>query len=641
MNQKSPENDIPKEWTSSRSVYPRMGTVARLFEEQVHLLPDNIAVSDGVRTLSYGALNRTANRLAQRLLDADSRPGDRIAIAGRRSVDMVTGMLAVLKSGGVYVPVDASGPAERINFVLEDAQVRLVLIDEDCSSAPFGGGRALVPLRDGSQDEPGCDGVPLRIQEPEDAAYVMYTSGSTGAPKGVEVTHRGIIRLVRNTNYVDFGPSDVVGQIANPAFDAITFEVWGALLNGGRLAIVPTDTVLSPTKFAAAIRGEGITTMFLTASLFSIIAATEPTAFATMKTLVVGGDAVDPNAARKVLGSAPPGRLVNGYGPTECTTFSVCHLIERVPENAKSIPIGRPISNSEAYILDADLQPVAPGVAGDLYLGGDGLAKGYLNRPELTQERFIPHPFDASPGARLYKTGDRARFLEDGLIDFLGRQDHQVKFHGFRIELPEIEIALRKHAGVVDAVVKVWKRSENDERLVGYVSALASEAVAGGTLPSKAVNEPQLRQFLQRELPSYMVPSHIVVLASLPINAVGKIDRSALPDPSLRNAARQPAALANPMEREIAQIWQEVLRIEGVGPEDNFFDVGGTSLTLALVESRLRSRTEAPFSTTDLFRYSSIRTLAQYLNGPPETASAASTGRLRGGQQRAAFKPLR
>ena len=234
--------------------------------------------------------------------------------------------------------------------------------------------------------------------------------------------------------------------------------------------------------------------MFLTASLFSIMAATEPKAFANMRTLIVGGDAVDPDAARKVLSLGPPARLVNGYGPTECTTFSVCHLIDAVEDGAKSVPIGRPISNSEAYILDEQLRAVAPGVAGDLYLGGDGLAKGYLNRPELTRERFIAHPFNTSTGARLYKTGDRARFLTNGLIDFLGRQDHQVKFHGFRIELPEIEIALRRHASVVDAVAQVWKRAENDERLVGYVSA------APGT-----TDEVQLRQYLQNELPTYMV----------------------------------------------------------------------------------------------------------------------------------------
>lgn len=622
---------IQKHWTRSSSVYPRMSTVASLFEEQVASSADAIAVVDGYSQVTYGELNRRANRLAYQLTMAGARPGSRIAIALPRSADMVTAMLAVLKAGGVYVPLDTSSPAERTDFVLGDAEVALILTPRSTGSSAFGAARRTIPVDAGADDQSDCDENPRGNRGPEDVAYIMYTSGSTGKPKGVEVTHRGIVRLVRNTNYVDLGPSVVMGQIANPAFDAITFEVWGALLNGGRLVIVPSETVLSPTNFASVIRREGISTMFLTASLFSIMAATEPTAFRTMHTLVVGGDAVDPNAARKVLQSAPPARLVNGYGPTECTTFSVCHWIESVPESAKSIPIGRPISNSEAYILDEALQPVGVGVVGDLYLGGDGLAKGYLNRPELTAERFVSHPFDANPGARLYKTGDRARFLEDGLIEFLGRQDHQVKFHGFRIELSEIEIALRKHPGVVDAVAKVWKRSENDERLVAYASVVGTETP----------DEPQLRQFLQQELPGYMVPGHIVLLERLPMNAVGKIDRDALPAPQLQTGSRQREAFENPLEHQIAQVWREVLRIGSVNPNDNFFDVGGTSLTLALVESRLRACTDRPFSTTDLFQFPSVRSLARHLAGSPELLSAASTGRARGNQQRAAFKPLR
>jgi amino acid adenylation domain-containing protein len=623
--------NVPKDWTSSWSLYPRMSTVAALFEEQAVSRAEAIAVVEGSRQISYDELNRRANRLAHQLTMAGGGPGSRIAIAIPRSIDMVTGMLAVLKSGGVYVPLDTSSPPERTDFVLADADVALILTDGSAASRPFGAGRKTIAVNAGESDRSSYNENPDGSTGPEDAAYIMYTSGSTGKPKGVEVTHRGILRLVRNTNYVDLGPAVVMGQIANPAFDAITFEIWGALLNGGRLVIVPTETVLSPTTFASAIRCEGITTTFLTASLFSIMAATEPTAFATMQTLIVGGDAVDPNAARKVLASGPPARLVNGYGPTECTTFSVCHWIESVPEGASSIPIGRPICNSEAYILDEALQPVPAEVAGDLYLGGDGLAKGYLNRPELTKERFIAHPFDATPGARLYKTGDRARFLRDGLIEFLGRQDHQVKFHGFRIELSEIEIALRTHPGVVDAVAKVWKRSENDERLVAYASIL----------DTGSVDEPQLRQFLQKELPSYMAPSHIVLLERMPLNAVGKVDRDALPAPQLQNTSRQPEAFESPLERQIAQIWKEVLQIDRVNPNDNFFDVGGTSLTLALVESRLRSCGNRAVSTTDLFRFPSVRLLAKHLNGNQESLSAASAGRLRGNQQRAAFKPLR
>jgi amino acid adenylation domain-containing protein len=603
-----------------------------LFGEQAAATPDLVAIRDNGRVFTYAEVSRRASQLAEYLIQLGIGPEDTVAIATRRSADLIIATVAILKAGGSYVPLDAGYPASRLRMIVEDASVRVVLANA-ATAAAFEGTNAKVVVLDRAWKEieglPAID-LPSRTT-PESRAYIMYTSGSTGVPKGVEVLHRGIVRLVRNTNYVSFGQNDVFGQISNPAFDASTFEIWGALLNGGSLVILPTETVLSPGQFASAIREHRISTMFLTASLFSVMAAVEPTAFGTMRFLVVGGDKVDPGAARKVLAAASPEHLVNGYGPTECTTFSVCHWIENVEETANSIPIGRPISNSEAYILDDDLQPVPVGVTGDLYLGGDGLARGYLNRPELTAERFISHPFDTTEGAKLYKTGDRAQFLDDGLIDFLGRKDHQVKFHGFRIELGEIEVALRKYPGVIDAVVVVWQPSENDKRLVGYMAAS----------PEQKIQEAQVRQQLLESLPEYMVPSHVVVLPALPLNAVGKIDRTALPPPNQRAFKDSVDMPMEYLEGQIAKIWKNTLSLPSVGLDDNFFDLGGTSLTLAFVESQLREITAKSFAVTDLFRYTTIRTLAEFFGKEPAQDRWLSDARSRAMKQRASLKHSR
>ena len=630
---KSLENStqIPEEWNMSFSDYPRLATVPQLFAEQAKSCPGAIAVSDGREQLTYEELDRKSDRVAWSLADANVLPEDAVAIVMRRSVSMIVAMLGVLKAGATYVPVDENCPAQRLRLTLEDAAVKVALTDE-ANACRFEEMPVSILLNPEFAPENLNRSRFCAPKEcgPLSRAYIMYTSGSTGVPKGVEVVHRGIVRLVRNTNYVNFRQTDVAGQVANPAFDAITFEVWGALLNGAHLRVLDTDTILSPKKFAEAIETHGISIMFLTASLFSVMAATAPSAFGKMQTLVVGGDAVNPDAARTVLRTAPPARLVNGYGPTECTTFSVCHWIQSVPEDARSIPIGRPISNSEAFILNDRLELVEAGVTGDLYLGGDGLARGYLNRPELTAERFIAHPFGADPSARLYKTGDRARHLADGTIEFLGRLDHQVKFHGFRIELGEIETALRKHPLVIDAVVKVVRASAHDDRLAAYVSSNTPERL----------HEADLRQYLSHDLPKYMVPSHIVVLEALPLNAVGKVDRSRLPDPIPARLQSTVIKTSTTLEGQIMEIWKQVLSLPSAGLDDSFFDLGGTSLTLALVADRLQTIVRKPFEITDLFRYPTVRALAGFLRQADDQSKGAQlrAAQDRASRQRAAFR---
>lgn len=598
-----------------------------LFQEMAAANPDAVAVEDASTRLTYSELNRRANRLAWRLIGRHLLPEGKVAIAMERSTGMIVAMLGVLKAGGTYVPIDPQLPVARLNLILEDTAAALVVTDATDGDFHLPAHVARIGLDDAQLSGAEGDRNPPELSGPKHSAYVMYTSGSTGKPKGVEIVHRGIVRLVKNSNYFDPQGSDRFGQIANPMFDAITFEVWGALLNGAQLTVIPSHVVLSPQRFGKAIRDEGITTMFLTASLFTVMAATEPAAFGSMRTLIVGGDAVDPGAARTVLKTAPPARLVNGYGPTECTTFSVCHWIKDVPENAASIPIGRPISNSRAYVLDAGLQPTPPGTVGDLYLGGDGLARGYLNQPELTAERFIPDPFDSCSGARLYKTGDRARWTEDGFIDFVGRVDHQVKFHGFRIELGEIETALRRHPAVVDAAVLVCRASQMDERLVAYVSSNRRDFVS----------ESDLRRYLTKELPAHMVPSHVMMLESLPLNAVGKVDRRALQD---RGVHQMPVAATKGMatyEEQVCQVWREVLSLDQCALTDNFFDVGGTSLTLALVEHRLKKVIETEFEITDLFRYPTISSFCAFCRREVSESNRTATN-VRAENQRKAFR---
>jgi amino acid adenylation domain-containing protein len=611
--------DVQEEWNHTASVYPRNSTVHELFENTPAQTPKANAVVDGTENLTYVQLNERANQLARYLR---SRGVDREALVGialERSISMIVCMLGVLKAGAAYLPLDSTYPAERLKFMLDDAQPTVLLTDRSRRNAyAF----ATIPVICLDEDQPeinrqSTENLPLQTAA-EGLAYVMYTSGSTGTPKGAEIPHRGIVRLVRDTNYVTFAPGDIVAQISNASFDAITFEVWGALLNGALLTILPTEIVLSPRRFAAAIREQRISTMFLTAALFKLMASHAPDAFGGLKHLVVGGDAVDPEAARKVLKTAPPGRLVNGYGPTEATTFSVCHLIEDVPEGASAIPIGKPISNSQAYIVDSSLQQVPIGEPGELYLGGDGLARGYRNRPELNRERFVRNPFDAGRSPRLYRTGDMARYRPDGVIEFLGRADHQIKLRGYRIELGEIEMTLRQHPAVADCVVV-----PAEEALVAYA------ATSGESRPTGR----ELRSFLCSKLPEFMIPKTVVTMDALPLTPAGKLDRSALPSPTQISGTRTEFRTESSTELQswLLGVWTNLLGIQNPGLDDNFFDCGGDSLKLATVEAEIRTRLDREISITELFAYPTIRSLSSRLerSAPPSVLREQTQERAR------------
>ena len=519
-----------------------------------------------------------------------------MGICLERSPETVVSLLAVLKAGGAYVPLDPRYPAERLAFMLGDAGVQaLVTTSALAARLPeHGGETVLLDVEAEEIARESGDALSVAV-DPENAAYVIYTSGSTGTPKGVAVTHRNVVRLVRGAQYARFAADETFLQLAPVAFDASTFEIWGALLNGACLAVAPPHT-LSVEELGTVIERHGVTTLWLTAGLFHQVVDAALPALAGMRQLLAGGDVLSPEHVRRVREAYPALRLVNGYGPTENTTFTCCHIVSG--EVGASVPIGRPIANTRAYVLDAELHPAPVGVPGELYAAGDGVARGYLGRPELTAERFVPDPFSRTPGARMYRTGDRVRWRADGSIEFLGRIDQQVKVRGFRIEPGEIEAALLRLPGVREAVVMAREDVPGDRRLVAYF-------VAEGEMP----DAPALRAALREWLPEHMVPSAFVALDALPLTANGKVDRRALPAPETASPREGATAPRTPTEELLAGIWTEVLGTE-VGVHDGFFDLGGHSLLATQVVSRVRQLFGAELPLRALFEASTVAELA-------------------------------
>ncbi|NET03095.1 MAG: amino acid adenylation domain-containing protein, partial [Sphaerospermopsis sp. SIO1G1] len=462
----SEQQQILQEWNNTTTNYPADQSIQQLFEQQVEKTPDAIAVVYGQEQLTYTELNNKANQLAHYLISLGVQADSLVGISVERSAEMVIGLLGILKAGGAYVPLDPDYPTERLVSILEDAQVRVLLTTNKLAATiPIHHTTVITYDQDAEAIGKQNSTNPVTQTTAANLAYVIYTSGSTGKPKGVSVTHQGVNRLIINTNYIQIEPKDAIAQASNYAFDAATFEIWGALLNGAKLVGVSKQVALSPRELATTLKAENITVLFLTTALFNQIAQTEPTAFSTLGTLLFGGEAVDPKWVQKVLENGKPQRLLHVYGPTENTTFTSWYLVENVSPNATTIPIGKPISNTTIYLLDENLQPVPVGVPGELHIGGAGLAQGYLNRPELTTEKFIT----PSSTPRLYKTGDLARYLPDGNIEYVSRIDNQVKIRGFRIELGEIEAVLNQHPFVKESVVIIRTSNAGDKSLVGYL----------------------------------------------------------------------------------------------------------------------------------------------------------------------------
>jgi amino acid adenylation domain-containing protein len=582
--------------------YPRDASLTELFAARVSDAPGAVALEHGDERVTYAELEARAGRLARRVVEAGVEPGGRVGLLMERSTALVAAMLGVLRAGAAYVPLDPSHPADRLRRVMEDAGVRVLLAAGEVPPDLAGAARVLDAA--GELDAlAGAGGPPPAVRPGGDAlAYVIYTSGSTGAAKGVMVPHRAVARLVLENPFTQLGPGDAVAHVANPAFDAATWEVWGALLNGARLVILDRDVALAPARLERELAARGVSALLLTTSVFNLVAREAPAAFAPLRHVVFGGEAADPHAVRAVLRAGPPERLVNGYGPTEAAVFATWHRVDELADDAPSVPIGRPLANTRAYVLDPHLEPVPAGVPGELYLGGDALAWGYLGRPDLAAERFVPDPFGAEPGGRLYRTGDRVRWLPAGELEYLGRLDGQVKIRGFRIEPAEVEAALAAHPAVGEAVVVV-REDGGEKRLAAYVVA------AGGAAPAAA----ELREHLAGRLPAYMVPATVTLLDAIPVTSSGKADRRALPAPAAPAAAAGFTAPRDMLEHQIAATWQELLGTACVGIHDDFFELGGHSLLAVRMLSRVEERFGKRVPLSALFAGATVAGLAAAL----------------------------
>ncbi|NAO47946.1 amino acid adenylation domain-containing protein [Pseudomonas syringae] len=593
---------------ATERAYPQGQLMHRLFEAHAASRPQALAARQGEQTLTYAELDSRANTLAQHLRQHGVKAGTRVAILLDRSVELLTGMLATLKCGAAYLALDRLAPEERVRFMLEDSEA-LMLLTRSELTAPETTPRLDLDTLDLSVAHQG----PVTLADEvagETPACIIYTSGSTGMPKGVIVTHNGIVRLVRD-NY-DFRADDRVAFSSNPAFDASSPEIWGALLNGGQSIIVEPSVLLEPTAFAALLKRHAVTVMFSSTALFNLYAGLIPEALAGLRMLECGGERADPASFRRVREHSSQVRLFNGYGPTEGTTCATRYEVFDVQPGTLSLPIGKPNANVRIYLLDACGEPVPMGSVGEIYIGGVGVALGYLNRAELTAERFSDDPFSQQAGARLYRTGDLARWLPDGNLEYLARNDGQVKVRGFRVELGEVESSLHGCDGVRNSVVVAREDSPGDTRLVAYYTVHA-----GVEAP-----EPEaLRAQLSAGLPEYMVPSVFICLPDLPLTLNGKVDVQALPAPTADQFASHAfEAPVGELEIRLAKAWAQVLELQQVGRYDSFFNLGGHSLmAVRLVNQLVQSGLSV--SLADVFQHASVADLAGRLDSRSKKAA--------------------
>ncbi|MEG4918277.1 amino acid adenylation domain-containing protein [Microcoleus sp. B7-D4] len=604
------------EWNNTQTDYSNQTCIHQLFEAQAKQTPNAVAVVFENEQLTYQQLNCRANQLAHHLQKLGVEPEMLVGICVERSLEMMVGLLGILKAGAAYLPLDPAYPKERLTFMLEDAQVPVLLTQQpQVEKLPSHQAKVVCLDTDWEAIKPESQENPISSVTADNLAYVMYTSGSTGRPKGVSVIHRGVVRLVKEANYANLAAEEVFLQLAPISFDASTLEIWGSLLNGARLVIFPPHTP-SLEELGQVIQQYQITTLGLTTGLFHLMVDERLEDLKPLRQLLAGGDVLSVPHVQKFLQKIGDCKLINGYGPTENTTFTCCYPITEPDQLGNSVPIGRPITNTQVYVLDSHRKPVPIGVPGELYTGGDGLARGYLNRTELTAQKFIPNPFSDAPAARLYKTGDLARYLPDGNIEFLGRIDNQVKIRGFRIELGEIETVLRQNRAVQDAVVIDQEYDPGDKRLVAYV------------VPSQeqVLSTSELRRYLKEKLPDHMIPSAFVQLEALPLTPNGKVDRRALPVPDGTRSDLEETFVPHltPFEELLAGIWSEVLRLEGVSIHDNFFELGGHSLLATQVISRVRKAFGVELPLHTLFEEPTLAGLAKIV----EAACRAEEGSL-------------
>src|ERR1043166_6467186 len=582
--------------------------VHELFEEQVRRTPNAPAIVFEGASLTYGDLNRKANQLARYLRSLGVKPETRVAIGVERGLEMVVGMVAVLKAGGAYVPLDLSYPEQRLQFMLQDSAPVALLVRSDLQGMP-GAMEAGIQMVDLGNEvvheelpETNLDRAETGVN-PESLAYVIYTSGSTGEPKGSEIPHRSIPGFIFGTDYVGFDEETVLLQHSSVSWDAFTLELWGALLRGGRSVLAREQRVTSGEEIREYVQGRGVNTLWLTAALFNVIVESDVKSLEGLKYVMTGGEAASVAHIRRAQEQLPGLRVVNGYGPSECTVFSSCYVVPgELPEKLVSLPIGQPIGDRRMYVLDRWMNVAPLGVVGEGFIGGASGARGYMGRAEMTAERFVPDPYSEKGGGRLYRTGDLLRWRKDGAIEFVGRNDFQVKVRGFRIELGEIEARLLAYDGLREAVVVAHEDVAGSKRLVAYYTE--------GSIGRQHINgkgkfgAEELRSHLAQRLPEYMVPAAYVRLEALPLTPNGKVDRKRLPAPE--GKARAVSGYEEPqgeIETTLAAIWREVLQAEKVGRNDDFFALGGHSLLAATMITRLREAFGLEVELGDIFEH--------------------------------------
>ncbi|HRR78238.1 MAG TPA: amino acid adenylation domain-containing protein [Ruminococcus sp.] len=558
---------ILNDFNATETEYPRDKTVVELFEEQVKKTPDNTALVFGDKKLTYAELNARANSLAHRLRELGVKPDDFVAIIADKSIEIIEGIYGIIKAGGAYLPIDPTYPEDRIAFILEDSAAKVVLKFTD-EPLNIPADLTVIDLSD-EKVWNGNSSDPETVNKPEDAIYCIYTSGTTGKPKGVVVEHHNVVKLVMNCDYTELNEESVILQTGQLMFDASTFEVWGASLNGGTLHLISKENMLNAATFKNYLIDNKVNTLFITTALFNQFIGEDKTIFNSLKHLMFGGEATSERHVEMLRSQNTDVDFRNVYGPTETTTFAAHYIIK---EKVDKTPIGKPISNTQMYVLNGN-ELCGIGVPGELCIAGDGLARGYLNRPELTAEKFVKNPFGEG---RMYRTGDLARWLPDGNIEFLGRIDEQVKIHGFRIELGEIETRIRDIENIKDCAVIAREDSTGDKAIYAYYTS------------DNEVSVSEIRDRLSESLPEYMVPAYMMQIESIPVTRNGKLDKRALPEIESR-AAREYAAPRNEAERAVCQAFSEILNVERVGVQDSFFELGGDSIKAIRIISKLRN----------------------------------------------------
>lgn len=613
------------DWNDTETVFPKGERIHELFERQVELSADEVAIVFEDQALSYRELNRRANQLAHYLRSRHVGAEDLVGIHVERSMLMVVAVLGVLKAGAAYVPLDPGYPRQRLGMILEDSRPRAIITgDRLVRTLPES--NATVVCVDAEWKAIGRESPrnPKSGTTPENLAYVIFTSGSTGRPKGVEITHRSVVNFLSSMRKTPgMTNRDALLAVTTLSFDIAALEVFLPLVTGARLTMVSRDVAIDGLELQKRMDSAEATVMQATPATWRMLFAAGWKGDKKLKVLC-GGEALPGDLAARL--SENSDSLWNMYGPTETTIWST--VFEAGATNGIS-PIGRPIANTQVYILDPECLPVPTGVPGELHIGGFGLARGYLQLPVLAAEKFIPNPFSREAGARMYRTGDLARCLVDGNIEFLGRIDQQVKLRGFRIELGEIEAVLREHAGVREAVVAVKEERGGEKRLVGYVVPAGGQATA----------PIELRSYLKERLPDYMTPAEFVMLERLPLTPSGKVDRRKLPEPN-EGGSELETAYVEPktdLERDIAGIWQEVLQLDKVGVKDNFFELGGHSLLLVEVQNKVRGTLNRDVLIAEMFKYPTVMSLARYLAGRRDDSSRSLLSRDRAKRRIAAL----